>query len=203
MAREPSNRRSSARRARSASALLGKKFELRLASGHERHLRHDGYRSEPCHREGKPTTPITYDSNCLEEICGSCAMRINGKARMACSALVDKSRPAHHARAAFASSLSSAICRRSLRAVRESEARQGLGSGGRHLRPRLRAARFPAAAGRGISAFELHLLHMLHGSLPAIQREHRLRRRSDHLPGQAFQQSPHRKEFSRKSVCTH
>jgi succinate dehydrogenase / fumarate reductase iron-sulfur subunit len=39
---------------------------------------------------GKPTTPVTYDSNCLEEICGSCAMLINGKARMACSALVDK-----------------------------------------------------------------------------------------------------------------
>src|SRR5437879_3943483 len=41
-------------------------------------------------RDGKPTTPITYDSNCLEEVCGSCAMLINGKARMACSALVDK-----------------------------------------------------------------------------------------------------------------
>jgi len=40
--------------------------------------------------EGKATTPVTYDSNCLEEICGSCTMRINGKARMACSALVDK-----------------------------------------------------------------------------------------------------------------
>ena len=39
---------------------------------------------------GAPTTPITYDSNCLEEICGSCAMLINGKAMMACSALVDK-----------------------------------------------------------------------------------------------------------------
>src|ERR1700724_2792411 len=38
---------------------------------------------------GKPTTPITYDSNCLEEICGSCAMLINGKAAMACSALLD------------------------------------------------------------------------------------------------------------------
>jgi succinate dehydrogenase / fumarate reductase, iron-sulfur subunit len=43
----------------------------------------------PVTRDGKPTTPITYDSNCLEEICGSCAMLINGKARMACSALVD------------------------------------------------------------------------------------------------------------------
>ena len=44
----------------------------------------------PVTRDGKPTTPITYDSNCLEEICGSCAMLINGKARMACSALIDQ-----------------------------------------------------------------------------------------------------------------
>jgi succinate dehydrogenase / fumarate reductase iron-sulfur subunit len=43
----------------------------------------------PVTRDGKATTPITYDSNCLEEICGSCAMLINGRARMACSALVD------------------------------------------------------------------------------------------------------------------
>jgi succinate dehydrogenase / fumarate reductase iron-sulfur subunit len=44
----------------------------------------------PTDISGKTTTPVTYDSNCLEEICGSCAMLINGKARMACSALVDK-----------------------------------------------------------------------------------------------------------------
>src|SRR5579864_8954050 len=43
----------------------------------------------PVTREGKQTTPVSYDSNCLEEVCGSCAMLINGKARMACSALVD------------------------------------------------------------------------------------------------------------------
>lgn len=46
--------------------------------------------ANPVTREGKPTTPITYDSNCLEEVCGSCAMLINGRARMACSALIDK-----------------------------------------------------------------------------------------------------------------
>src|SRR5467141_4303311 len=46
--------------------------------------------ANPVTREGKPTTPITYDSNCLEEVCGSCAMLINGRARMACSSLVDK-----------------------------------------------------------------------------------------------------------------
>jgi succinate dehydrogenase / fumarate reductase iron-sulfur subunit len=46
--------------------------------------------ANPVTRDGKPTTPITYDSNCLEEVCGSCAMLINGRARMACSALIDK-----------------------------------------------------------------------------------------------------------------
>ena len=46
--------------------------------------------ANPATRDGKATTPITYDSNCLEEVCGSCAMLINGRARMACSALVDK-----------------------------------------------------------------------------------------------------------------
>src|SRR4030088_2819386 len=45
--------------------------------------------ANPVTRDGKKTTPITYDSNCLEEICGSCAMLINGRARMACSALLD------------------------------------------------------------------------------------------------------------------
>jgi len=46
--------------------------------------------ANPVTRDGKATTPITYDSNCLEEVCGSCAMLINGRARMACSALIDK-----------------------------------------------------------------------------------------------------------------
>jgi succinate dehydrogenase / fumarate reductase iron-sulfur subunit len=36
--------------------------------------------ANPVTADGRPTTPIT---------CGSCAMRINGKARMACSALVE------------------------------------------------------------------------------------------------------------------
>ncbi len=48
--------------------------------------------AEPMTADGQQTTAIAYDANCLEEICGSCAMLINGKARMACSALVDKLR---------------------------------------------------------------------------------------------------------------
>ncbi len=46
--------------------------------------------TNPVTTAGKTTAPITYDANCLEEVCGSCAMVINGKARMACSALVDQ-----------------------------------------------------------------------------------------------------------------
>ncbi len=45
--------------------------------------------ARPVTVDGKETTPVTYESNCLEEICGSCSMLINGRARMACSALVD------------------------------------------------------------------------------------------------------------------
>jgi succinate dehydrogenase / fumarate reductase iron-sulfur subunit len=46
--------------------------------------------ANPVTRDGKKTTPIIYDSNCLEEVCGSCAMLINRRARMACSALIDQ-----------------------------------------------------------------------------------------------------------------
>src|SRR5260370_36835734 len=45
--------------------------------------------ANPVTRDGKQTTPVTYDSNCLEEICGSCAMLLNRRASMACSALLD------------------------------------------------------------------------------------------------------------------
>lgn len=45
---------------------------------------------DPVDRHGRQTMPVTYDSNCLEEVCGSCAMRINGRAAMACSSLIDK-----------------------------------------------------------------------------------------------------------------
>ncbi len=44
---------------------------------------------DPVDHTGKPVSPVAYESNCLEEVCGSCAMRINGRAAMACSSLVD------------------------------------------------------------------------------------------------------------------
>jgi succinate dehydrogenase iron-sulfur subunit len=43
----------------------------------------------PTTRDGRESTPVSYESNCLEEVCGACAMIINGKPRQACSALVD------------------------------------------------------------------------------------------------------------------
>jgi len=43
----------------------------------------------PKTRQGKTTSPVVYDRACLEEVCGSCAMRINGVSRMACTALID------------------------------------------------------------------------------------------------------------------
>jgi len=38
---------------------------------------------------GEKTAPINYDAACLEEVCGSCTMLINGVVRQACSALID------------------------------------------------------------------------------------------------------------------
>ena len=41
-------------------------------------------------RAGSKTTPVVWDANCLEEVCGSCTMLINGRVMQACSALVDQ-----------------------------------------------------------------------------------------------------------------
>ena len=46
--------------------------------------------ANPTTRQGKTTVPVSYDSNCLEEVCGACAMVVNGRSRQACSALVDQ-----------------------------------------------------------------------------------------------------------------
>ncbi len=44
---------------------------------------------KPFTRSGSESTPVSYEANCLEEICGACAMLVNGKPRQACTALVD------------------------------------------------------------------------------------------------------------------
>jgi len=47
-------------------------------------------RRNPINAEGKKTTPIAWDMNCLEEVCGACSMVINGQPRQSCTALIDK-----------------------------------------------------------------------------------------------------------------
>lgn len=40
--------------------------------------------------DGKKVPPVAWDCGCLEEVCGSCTMVINGRVRQSCSALVDQ-----------------------------------------------------------------------------------------------------------------
>jgi len=49
--------------------------------------------ANPTTRDGKSSTPIVYDSGCLEEVCGSCTMVVNGQVRQSCSCLVDEYAP--------------------------------------------------------------------------------------------------------------
>lgn len=47
-------------------------------------------RKNPKNAKGNETTAVSWDMNCLEEVCGACSMLINGKPRQSCTALVDK-----------------------------------------------------------------------------------------------------------------
>lgn len=42
----------------------------------------------PINRLGKKVEPVVWEQGCLEEVCGSCSMLINGKPRQACSAII-------------------------------------------------------------------------------------------------------------------
>ena len=50
-------------------------------------------RRNPRTSDGRTTTPISWEQACLEEVCGSCTMLVNGKVRQACTALIDKISP--------------------------------------------------------------------------------------------------------------
>jgi len=45
---------------------------------------------DPVTSGGREVAPVSWECSCLEEVCGACAMVINGHAMQACSALVDK-----------------------------------------------------------------------------------------------------------------
>ncbi len=43
---------------------------------------------EPINRKGEKVEPVVWEQGCLEEVCGSCSMLINGRPRQACTALI-------------------------------------------------------------------------------------------------------------------
>lgn len=43
----------------------------------------------PVNKKGEKVTPVVWEQGCLEEVCGSCSMLINGKPRQACTALIE------------------------------------------------------------------------------------------------------------------
>ena len=43
----------------------------------------------PVNKEGKKTTPVAWEQGCLEEVCGSCSMLVNGVPRQSCTALIE------------------------------------------------------------------------------------------------------------------
>jgi len=45
--------------------------------------------ANPVTSDHQNSTPVAYDSCCLEEVCGACTMVINGHVRQACTALID------------------------------------------------------------------------------------------------------------------
>ena len=47
-------------------------------------------RKNPVTADGRATTPVVWDSSCLEEVCGACTMLVNGRPRQSCSALIDR-----------------------------------------------------------------------------------------------------------------
>ncbi|MCW5936114.1 MAG: succinate dehydrogenase iron-sulfur subunit [Fimbriimonadaceae bacterium] len=47
-------------------------------------------RKNPTTVEGKKVEPVAWEAACLEEVCGSCTMNVNGHIRQSCTALVEE-----------------------------------------------------------------------------------------------------------------
>jgi len=71
------------------SASYWEEFEIPYKANHNIVSMLMEIRRNPVTRQGKRTTPVVFDANCLEEVCGSCTMVINGRVRQACSQLAE------------------------------------------------------------------------------------------------------------------
>ncbi len=84
---------------------MGKSFTLRIFRGHPGHQYWEEFllpltplsnvisclmeiQRRPINNKGEKVTPVVWESGCLEEVCGSCSMLINGYPRQACTALI-------------------------------------------------------------------------------------------------------------------
>ena len=64
-------------------------FELKREAGMNMTACLQRIAAKPQTTDQEDTTPVAYEVACLEEVCGSCTMLVNGRVRQACSALVD------------------------------------------------------------------------------------------------------------------
>ena len=64
-------------------------FELPLRKGENVISGLMEIQKNPVNSQGERVTPIAWDQGCLEEVCGSCSMLVNGFPRQACTALIE------------------------------------------------------------------------------------------------------------------
>jgi len=64
-------------------------FRIPYQAGHNVVSSLMAIRENPVTVDGQRVEPVAWESNCMEEVCGSCSMLINRRACQACSALVD------------------------------------------------------------------------------------------------------------------
>lgn len=63
-------------------------FELPLTSGMNVISALMEVQKNPVNKRGDKVQPVTWEQGCLEEVCGSCSMLINGRPRQACTAII-------------------------------------------------------------------------------------------------------------------
>ena len=126
----------------------------------------------PVTADGQNVAPVVWECNCLEEVCGSCTMVINGRVRQACSALIDnllKDKPGRHRVAA-----DDQVSRRPrpdgrpFAALRLAGEDQGLGAGRQLLRHGPRPAAVAGTAGVCLRIQQVHELRLLPGGVSAV-----------------------------------
>lgn len=77
------------RQDRPSGAPYWQEFRIPYRAGHNVVSALQVIRANPVTVEGQRVDPVTWEHNCMEEVCGACAMVVNGRPRPGCSALLD------------------------------------------------------------------------------------------------------------------